>query len=371
MTQGSLSSGLSFADVQALLKDPVPETRIEVARKVSAEIDQTNLSESERALALEILRAMAADAETRVRQAIAETLKNSAHLPHDIAVSLAHDDERVSLPILRESPMLSDADLIAVLTEGHGAKQLAVAARPAIGEEVSAAVIATGNPAAASVLFNNEGAKINEASFSDALDRYKDFDTVKGGMVARKILPATIAERLVSMVSDKLKLELISRHAVAPELAGDVLAAAREQATLSILPGQTRERAALVRQLKASGRLTASLILRALCVGDMPFVEEALGQLGGLPAAKAALLIHDAGPMGLKAMYKRAGLPAQYFPAFRVGVDVFRDTELDAGPGAQARFEQRLVERILTQYQDMEVGDLDYLLGKLSRARAA
>jgi hypothetical protein len=30
-----------------------------------------------------------------------------------------------------------------------------------------------------------------------------------------------------------------------------------------------------------------------------------------------------------------------------------------------------VIERILTQYQDMEVGDLDYLLGKLSAVKEA
>ena len=36
-----------------------------------------------------------------------------------------------------------------------------------------------------------------------------------------------------------------------------------------------------------------------------------------------ALVRHDAGPLGLKAIYDRSGLPVRLYPAFRAAVDTF------------------------------------------------
>jgi uncharacterized protein (DUF2336 family) len=371
MTYAAPKISLGLDDVQALLKDPRPDSRIDVARKVATGLDQSELSEAEKRLAIDILRAMARDAETRVRLAIAETLKNSEAMPRDLAVTLAKDEAIVATPLLQSSPMLTDEDLIAVLAEGQGEKQVAVAGRAGVSETVSAAVVATGNAAAVTTLVANDGAKISEATFSEALDRYAEFDTIKSNLVMRAELPVTIAERLVAMVSDKLKVELVQRHPVSPETAAEVLIAAREQATVKILPGVASDLPVLIRQLKNKGRLTPSLVLRALCTGDMRFFEEAMAQLAGISTAKAALLIHDAGQLGMKAVYKKAGMSPVYFPAFRVAVDVVEATEMDPAPGGRERFERRVIERILTQYQDMEVGDLDYLLGKLAAVKEA
>jgi uncharacterized protein (DUF2336 family) len=371
MTYAAPKISLGLDDVQALLKDPRPETRVDVARKVATGLDQSELSDAEKRLAIDILRAMARDAETRVRHAIAETLKSSEAMPHDVALILAKDEAIVAAPVLQSSPMLTDEDLIAVLAEGQGAKQVAVAGRVQVSETVSAAVVASGNAAAVTTLVANDGAKISEQTFGEALDRYAEFETIKSNLVMRAELPATIAERLVAMVSDKLKVELVQRRPVSPELAADVLLAAREQATIKILPGVASELPLLIRQLKNKGRLTPSLVLRALCTGDMRFFEEAIAQMAGVSTAKAALLIHDAGPLGLKAIFKRTAIPGVYFPAFRVAVDVVGQTEMDPAPGGRERFERRVIERILTQYQDMEVGDLDYLLGKLAAVQEA
>ena len=58
------------------------------------------------------------------------------------------------------------------------------------------------------------------------------------------------------------------------------------------------------------------------------------------------------------------------FPAFRVAIDVFHETGPQA-PQDRASFSRRMIERILTQYREMEAGDLDYLLAKLAKLEAA
>ena len=61
---------------------------------------------------------MAQDAELAVRRALSHSLRSAAQLPHDVALRLASDVEAVALPILINSPVLTDQDLIALVNGG-------------------------------------------------------------------------------------------------------------------------------------------------------------------------------------------------------------------------------------------------------------
>jgi uncharacterized protein (DUF2336 family) len=364
--------GLRASDVETLLADPAPERRSQIVVKVAAEFQREALSEAERALAVDILRAMASDAEMVVRQAVASTLRSSEDLPRDVAIKLARDDFRVAQPVLECSPVLTDQDLIAVLADGGAQKQVSIARRENVSEQVASAIIDTGNAAAVATLVENEGADLTDDLYDRTLQRYSRFETVKSAMAHRSILPVTIAERLLALVSDRLKLELATRHALSDEAASDVIVRARERATLGLLEGghALSDTRALVHQLHSRGRLTASLMLRVLCTGDILFVEEGFAEIAGISWDKASRLVHDEGPLGLKAIYKKCALPEILFPAFRVAVDTFHETGQLAATDRES-FTRRITERILTQYQEMEVGDLDFLLTKLGRLEAA
>ena len=361
--------GLRFQDVEALLADPAPARRAKVAQQLAVEINADRLSGPEWAMALEIMRTMAADAEAIVRLAVANSLKNSDRLPHDVAVALANDDVAIAQPILENSPVLTDEDLMAVLAEGNGTKQVAIAKRPEVSSAVAAAVIETGNAAAVTTLVGNEGAVLTEDLYQRTLDRYGRFETVKAAMVHRSELPVTITERLVALVSDRLKVVLASRHALPEDAAADILFEARERATVGLIgKGDTH---ALVVQLHARGRLTASLVLRALCAGDIRFTEDAMAEIAGISSEKAAMLVHDGGPLGLKALYKKCKFPEPMFPAFRVAVDTIHETHATGKVEDRDAFTARVIERILTKYQEVEAADLDYLLSKLGKLHAA
>jgi uncharacterized protein (DUF2336 family) len=366
-------AGLSAKDVQSLLTNPAPGQRARVVGELAIDIDSGRLSPTERQLALDIMRAMAADAEIMVRRAVAASMKCSENLPREIALRLARDDVSVALPVLENSQVLSDDDLISILADGNGAKQVAIARRPQVSESLASAIVDTGNAAAVTTLVSNGGASLTEPLLKKTLDRYGQFETVKTAMVHRDQLPVTITERLVSLVSEKLKLTLAARHRLPADVATDIILDARERATVSLLSQSSSEEDthALIQQLHASGRLTPSLVLRALCSGDMRFVEDAMAEIAGTSAERASLLIHDAGRLGLKALYMKCRFPEALYPAFRVAVDVIHETDFDGGEHDRERFARRVIERVLTQYQSIDVADLDYLLGKLKKLEAA
>jgi uncharacterized protein (DUF2336 family) len=83
-------------------------------------------------------------------------------------------------------------------------------------------------------------------------------------------------------------------------------------------------------------------------------------------------MVHDAGPLGLRAIYKRAALPEALYPAFRAAIDSFHALHLEGGDLDLPRFQERLMQRFLTQNDAATGEDVDYLLGRLdSLARDA
>jgi uncharacterized protein (DUF2336 family) len=125
-----------------------------------------------------------------------------------------------------------------------------------------------------------------------------------------------------------------------------------------------------VAQLNARKALTASLLLRGLARGQMTLLEYGLAELAQTPHSRAWLMVHDAGPLGLKAIYDRAGLPPRLFPAFRAGVDTWRQLTAEGGCASAAEFNERMLERFLTQRPNAAREDLAYLMERLDRALA-
>ncbi len=175
------------------------------------------------------------------------------------------------------------------------------------------------------------------------------------------------------MVGDQVRDHLVNHHALAPEIAVQIAVGARERATIDLVDqaGRTADVERFVVHLAANDRLTASLLLRALAHGHMTFFEWGVAELAKVPHHRTWLMIHDAGPLGLRAIYERAGLPVRLFPAFRAGVDTFHTVEFDGGSRDQQRFQERMLERFLTQATPAPKEDLDYLIEKLDRAAKA
>jgi len=361
-----MTSHLTKEDVQRLLKEPSPGVRAEVAGKLALDIDNPSLSENETALAHEVVRLMAKDIESSVRLALSENLRRAVRLPHDIALQLANDIESVALPILKDSDVLTDQDLVSIIAKGSPQKQEAIAGRPVVSPAVSDAIITTAGETAVSKLMKNQGAQISDKSFDKAMDRFETSDVVKESMVKRNTLPVTVAERLTTLVSEQLRDYLVSHHELSPTVAADLVLQSRERTIVELASGSTEEEIEkLVRQMQENGRLTPSIILRALCMGDVLFFEAALAVRANIPLLNARILIHDGGQLGMKTLYDRASMPPPMMSVVRAALDVVHETEMDGGAHDRERYKAKVIERVLTQFEDVGSDDFDYLLNKL------
>jgi uncharacterized protein (DUF2336 family) len=366
-------AALTDDDLRMLVKGSTADERALAAHKLCRAIDREALAGEDLAKAHEILRMMAHDATDLVRRAMAVTLKSSPLIPHDVALRLARDLDNIAVPVLNFSPVFSDEDLIEIAKRGGPVRQVAIAKRPALTESVAGALVEVGCEEAVRLVCANDNANLNAKSLQRAMERFEQSQEVLQAIVYRNTLPLAVTEKLIHLVTDNIRQHLIDHHALPPEVAVQIAVSGGERATLDLLDqaGKAEDIGAFVSHLKRSGRLSPSLLLRGLAQGHMAFFEWSISELAGVPHHRTWLMIHDAGPLGLKAIYERAGLPTRLFPAFRAGVDTFHSMTLDGGPRDRERFQERMLQRFLTLPQPAARDDIDYLLDKMDKLAAA
>ena len=360
-------SALTSSDIRLLVRSAEPEERGGAALRLCTELAQAPLTGAEREEAQAVLRLMARDAAEQVRRALATTLRASPLVPRDVANRLARDLEDIAAPVLAFSPVFTDDDLAEIARVGGPVRQRAIAQRPALSEKVTAVFAEHGEADSMRLACANPGAHFSEPSLQRAIDRFEASEGVLAAIALRQALPAAIGERLLALVAGEVRDELVARRGLSPELALTVAIGARERASLDLVQQAARaaDLPAFVGHLRRGQRLTPSLLLRALAHGQMSFFEWSLAELSGVPHHRAWLMVHDAGPLGLRAIYERAGLPTRLLPAFRAAVDAYHSIESDQED--LARFQRRLLQRFLSQPQAMSRDDVDYLLDAIDQ----
>jgi uncharacterized protein (DUF2336 family) len=358
---------LTATDVKQLLTDPSSESRQAVAAKLGQQFTLGDLGAKERSMAEDIFRILARDVEVKVREALSQSIRLSQDLPRDVAVALANDVAEVALPVIEASAVLTDEDLLNIINSKGTAYQVAVAGRESVSEMISDALVNTGSQAVVARLVSNEGAVLSENTMTRVLDNFGHVQAISNPMAKRAILPIGIAERLVSLVSEKIKDHLVTHHAMSADLAMDILLDSRERATLHLLDGDsdTPDVIQLVDQLHRNGRLSPTIILRALCMGDITFFEAALAKKAGIPVANAYQLVHDRGGSGLARLFERCGMSPSMLNVARVALNAVNDLNFNAGDDRDI-YRKMVVERVLTTCEEGVGDDLDYLIAKLS-----
>jgi uncharacterized protein (DUF2336 family) len=362
-------AALTDEDIRTLVKGVTADERAAAAHKLCRQIDRPPLNVEEREMAAEILRIMANDAAELVRRALAITLKDSPLVPRDVALKLARDVESIAIPVLGSSPAFTDDDLAEIVRLGGPVRQLAIAKRPKLSRKVTDALSEMGGERALAAACANDNADFAERALQKVIDRFDKSEKVLAAVAFRRVLPLSVTERLITLVGEQVRDHLISHHALAPETALQIAMGSTERATIDLVDqaGRAADVKGFVAHLQQNQKLTASVLLRGLAQGHMTFFEWGVAELAGVPHHRTWLMIHDAGPLGLRAIYERAGLPARLFPAFRVAVDTFHSMEFDGGARDRERFQERMLQRFLTQPQAAAREDVDYLIDKMDR----
>ena len=89
----------------------------------------------------------------------------------------------------------------------------------------------------------------------------------------------------------------------------------------------------MVAQMQRNGRLTPSLVLRALCTGDIGFFEAAMAAKGDVSIENAQIFLSDEpSRRGLEALYRKAAMPEELYGTIRSAIDIVAEAGFDGEP---------------------------------------
>ena len=323
--------------------------RAEATRSLARAWLISDLTAEDRAAAEGALLMMLDDPSPLVRQAMADVFARSTEAPAAIVQALSLDQPSVALPVLEHSPLLIDADLVDIVATGNCDMQCAIARRIVVPASVCAAIAEVGSAAAALELIENAYAELAPFSWDRIVERHGHLAAIRESMLVLEDLPAATRAALVAKLSETLAQFVVARNWLSADRAGRIAAEACERSAINIAArSRGEDMRGLVQHLRATGQLTAGLILRALLSGNLELFNVALAELSDLPQPRVAALLHERGAASLNALLRRAGLPESTFAAFRIALDVCHENGFVDTVGGAARLRRRMVERVLT-----------------------
>jgi uncharacterized protein (DUF2336 family) len=250
------------------------------------------LSAEAQATIQDIFMDLVVQAERDIRQHLAEKLSTAPWAPRALITILALDDIEIARPVIAQSPVLEDGDLIRLLVEATLEHQIEVARRPNIGSPVVSAILDQSQPQVLAALADNGTAAVTPLHMQRLVSASRRIVSLRGSLARHPKLTDDLAQTLYGWVGEALRANIAERFTIDPVL----LAKSVTQAVAEAMEGEPdpiadlthadaqREREGMERRLicklEAAGQLRPGYLLRALREGRGTLFVSALAVLG-------------------------------------------------------------------------------------------
>ena len=316
------------------------------------------LSDRERALMGDILRQLITDVEKSVRRDLAERLSEIPQGSNALVLSLANNDFEVAHPILLNSDLLQDIDLIEIIRHRTQSHQLAVAMRQNVTEDVSQALVDTGNTDVITALLHNEDAEISRNVMAYLVEESKRVNSFQEPLVHRRDLSPDLARKMYWWVSAALRKHIVDTFDVdalaLDEAIGSVVNDVIEKEERAIEEGDASQRT--VDELHAKGKLNGKVLIDSLRQGEISLFETALAKLTRLNLKMTRRLIYEPGGEGIAMACKAINMQPKIFST------IYELTRL-ADPLRKAAHPKEL-DRVNEFYRKLKPRDAKTVVGR-------
>ena len=304
-----------------LADDTDDDVRVELARKIGQLMPKLppDYTKRMRDLTIETLERLARDTLPRVRRALAEEIKTLDCVPPRVIKALARDVEDVAAPILEYSPLLSDNDLIEIITSAQASFALqAIAKRRPLRANVAEAIATALDVPAVAAMLLNSSAKIRHQTLDKiamAAERVKDWQEP---LVFRDELPQRVVRRLAGFVSKALIEALAAKH----DLDDKTRRYLKDKLQKRFEDDAHGTRATDLLSLKKAGKLDDTFLESVIERGSRDLAIAALALLAGLAPETVARIFQTGSAKAVTAVVWRAGLSMRI--AFKIQTTLMR-----------------------------------------------
>jgi len=274
-------------------------------------IQGAGLNERERQLMREILRRLTQDVEMAIRIALAQRLADDTTAPHDLILLLVDDRIEVARPLILNSPLITETDVLKLIAHCGDAHQEAIAARPHIGVPVTDALSRSENESVLMALVRNVTAKISDSGYRTLVEKSRALTGLQEPLVRRADMPPQLATSMCEWVSDALKSFITTNYRMTPiSLQGALGEATRMVKIPPPPPKDTPAESAqkLIDKLALSGQLKAGFLLRVLHQGQIDLFDLAFARLLDIPLAEQRRKFYELGPKNVALACRAVGI---------------------------------------------------------------
>lgn len=306
-----------------LAQEPSSDGRRELLREITDLFvdSHADVGEQESKHFAEIVGHLVYDVEMDVRKHLATRLSGLDSAPHSLVALLANDEIDVARPLLANSPVLQNADLIRIVKKRSQMHMLTVSQRAEVDEEVADALIEHGDDEVLESLARNEGAVISRNAAEALVARSEHQPALHEPLVTRADLPADLINQMYFWVSEKLRERIMLDT---QDLDEPVVENLLKEIQVSILGDMayrvdvdTEPTAAekFIRRKAMLKQLDPPLLVELLRDGRPAEFIEGFARLTGLDNKTAQRVLSDSTHQGLAIACKAVGIEADDFSA--------------------------------------------------------
>ena len=275
----------------------------------------------------EIFMVIARQAERDIRKALSDSLASAEWAPPALIAMLALDEIEIARPVIANSPLLKDQDLLRVLVEATIEHQIEVARRPRISGRIADAIIDRGEPASLTALAGNRTAEVSEDALGRLIEQSRRIAALRAPLTRHPRLNDALATQLYQWVGQSLREAIGERFRVDETRLAEAIDAVTRPAPpkpvgaepLGLTPASVTDHEEmerrLVAKLQSAGQLRAGFLIRAVREKRLTLFEHGIAALGGFPITQIRAAIVRPSPDALYLACAAVGIDRAVFPA--------------------------------------------------------
>lgn len=196
-----------------LARDKTPASRAKLASSISSLL-QMDVSARESEMVADVLVELLRQAERDIRQALAEHLAVMDHVPLRLVLQLANDDIDIAKPVLKDSKVLGDMDLIYIIKAKSSEYWRVIATRKQMGDRVVDMLADTGDYETALNLVQNTDVRLTEYASLQISDMAQNHEDLALPLLRRQDVSREVVSRLYEFVGEEIKQFIVKNYEI-------------------------------------------------------------------------------------------------------------------------------------------------------------
>jgi uncharacterized protein (DUF2336 family) len=268
----------------------------------------------------DVLSKLAEQTAIEAREELALRFSNAPLAPRKLILKLAQDAIGVAAPILTQSHILTEDDLMLLAESAEQDHLHAISQRKTVTEKVSETIVRRGDDKTVAKLVENEGAQLSRKSFEAVTERAESSPTLHEPLINRDDTPTELLGDLMLSVENRLRDRILKRfNDLDPKVLEIAMAASHKRLTERVKEDQDiRDAREYIQRKAIRKQLDGALLARLLRKKEMPKFCVGFAELANVDFVAAHRAIEEKCIDPLALICKSAGFQTSMFVTLAV-----------------------------------------------------